>query len=167
MVSQQNQPFCPLRAQTMFESVQEHFEDLRHVKRGRTYVSGLNALYWRTKFAKMVSQRNQPFHRIRPQTIFENVQEHFEDLRHVERGRTCFSSLNALYWGTEVAKMVSQRNQPLHPIRSQTMVENVQEYFEGLRHVKRGRTCVSRLNALYRVPELRKWFLNKINHSVP
>ena len=63
--------------------------------------------------------------------------------------------------------MVSQRNQPFHPIRPQTIFNNVQEHFEDLRHVKQGRTCVSSLDAIYRVSELRKWILNRINHSIP
>ena len=36
----------PIRPQTMFESVSEHFANLWHVKRGKTSVSGLNTLFW-------------------------------------------------------------------------------------------------------------------------
>ena len=61
----------------MFESVSEHFANLRHVKQGKTCVSSLNALFRGTEVAKMVSQRNNPFYRTRPQTIFESVSEHF------------------------------------------------------------------------------------------
>ena len=92
----------------MFESVTEHFADLQHVKRGKTCVSGLNALFRGTEVAKMISQQNQPIYLGRPQTMFESASEHFADLRHVKRGKICVSSLNALFRGTEVAKMVSQ-----------------------------------------------------------
>ena len=61
--------------------------------------------------------------------------------------------------------MVSQQNQPFCPMRPQMMFDIVQEHFRDLRHVKRGRTYVSGFDALYRVPELRKWFRNEINLS--
>src|SRR5919109_1432486 len=85
---------------------------------------------------------------IRSQTMFESVWEHLEDLRHVKRGRTCVSCMNALHQGTEVVKMVSPtplvpkrhlcvvhertisgyrscENGFAYPIRSQTMFESV------------------------------------------
>ena len=94
----------------MFESVLERFTNLRHVKRGKTCISGLNALFQGTEVAKMVSQRNQPFYPVRPQTMLESLLYHFANLLHVKRGKTCVSGLHALFHGTEVAKMVSQRN---------------------------------------------------------
>ena len=108
MVSQQNQPFYPTRPQTMFESISEHFENLWHVKRGKTCVSGLNALFQGTEVAKIVSQRNQPFYPTRPQTMFESVSENFANIWYVKIGKTCVSSLNVLFWYTDDAKMVSQ-----------------------------------------------------------
>ena len=151
----------------MFECVSEHFAYLPHVKRGKTCVSGLNALFQGTEVAKIVSQRNQPFSPTRPQTMFESVSEHFANLRHVKRGKTCVSGLNALFWGTEVAKMVSQRNQPFYPTRPQMMFESVSEHFANLQHVKRGKTCISSLNALFRVSKLQKYFHNEIYNSTP
>ena len=91
----------------MFESVSEHFANLWHVKRGKTCVSSLNALFQGTEVAKMVSLRNQPFYPIRPQTTFESVSEHFANFQHIKRGKTCVSGLNAVFRGTEVVKMVS------------------------------------------------------------
>ena len=140
----------------MFECVSERFAYLLHVKRGKTFVSGLNALFRGTEVAKMVLERNQPFHPIRSQTMFESVSEHFANLLHVKRGKTCVSGLNVLFWGTEVAKMFLERNQPFHIIRPQTMFECVSEHFANLPHVKRGKTCVTGLNAKFRVPKLRK-----------
>ena len=83
MVSQQNQPFYPIKPQTMFESVWEHFVNIQHVKRGKTCVPRLDALFRGTELAKMVSQRNQPFYPIKPQMMFESVSEHFVNLQHV------------------------------------------------------------------------------------
>ena len=105
-------------------------------------VTGLNAVFWYTEVVKMVSQRYQPFYPTRPETMFESFSEHFVNLQHVKRGKTCVSDQNAVFWGTEVAKMVSERNQPFHPIRPQTMFEIVSEHFANLRHVKRGKTIV-------------------------
>ena len=72
--------------------------------------------------------------------MFESVTEHFADLRHVKRGKTCVSGLNALFRGTEVAKMISQQNQPIYPGRPQTMFESASEHFANLWRVKRGKT---------------------------
>ena len=148
--SERNQPFYTSRPQTMFESVLEHFENPRHVKRGKTLVPGLNALFRATEVDKMVSDRNQPFYTISPQTMFESVSKNFTNLQHVKRGKTCVSGLNALFRGTEVAKIVSQRNQPFYTIRPKMMFESVLEHFADLRHIKRGKTCDSDLNALFR-----------------
>ena len=95
----------------MFKIASEDFANLRHVKRGKTCVSGLNALFLGTEVAKMVSQRNQPIYPTGPQTMFESVSEHFVDLQHVKGGKTCVSGINALFRGAEVGKMLSQRNQ--------------------------------------------------------
>ena len=43
-----------------------------------------------------------------PSLMFGNVLEHFGNLRHVKICKTCVSSLNALFQGTEVVKIVSQ-----------------------------------------------------------
>ena len=91
----------------MFGSVSEHFVDLRHVKRCETCVSGLNAVFRGIELAKMISRRNRRFYTIRPKMLFGSVSEHSADLQHVKRGKTYVSSLNALFRGTEVAKMVS------------------------------------------------------------
>ena len=145
----------------MFERVSEHFANFRHVKRGKTCVSGMNALFQATEVAKMILQWNKPFYPITPQTMFESVSEHFANLRHVKRGKTCVSSLNPLFRGTEVAKMVSQQNQPFYPIRPQMMFESVSEHFANLWNVKRGKTCVSGLNALFQGTEVAKMVLQQ------
>ena len=90
----------------MLESVLEHFANLRHVKRGKTCVSGLNALFQGTKVAKMVSQRNQPIYPTGPQTMFESVSEHFADLRHVKISKTCVSGILPNFSTSNEGKLV-------------------------------------------------------------
>ena len=107
MVSERNQPFYPITAQMMFDNVMEHFAKLRHIKRGKDCVSGLNGLFQDTEVMKMVSQSNQTFYPIRAQKMFESVSKQFANLRHVKQGKTSVSRLNAQFQGTKVAKMVS------------------------------------------------------------
>jgi hypothetical protein len=71
-----------------------HFANLRHLKRGKTCVSSLNALFQGIKLVK------HPFYSIGPKMMFGSVSEHFANLRHVKRCKTCVSSLNALTFAT-------------------------------------------------------------------
>ena len=100
----------------MFGSVSEQFANLRHVKRCKYCVSDLNALFQGTEVAKMVSQQKDPLYSIRAKMMFGSVSEQFANLRHVEHCKSCVSDLNALFQGTEVAKMVSLQNHPLYSI---------------------------------------------------
>ena len=113
----------PIRSQIMFESVSDDFANLQHVKRGKTCVSGINALFRCAEVAKMVSLRNQPFYPTRPQMIFVCVSKNFANIQHVKRRKTCVLGINALFRCAEVEKMVSQRNQPFYPTRSQMIFE--------------------------------------------
>ena len=81
--------------------------------------------------------------------------------------KTCVSRLNALFQGAEVVKMVSQQNKPFYPTWPQMTFETVSEHFANLRHVKRGKCCVSGLNALFRGTGVAKMVRNKINQSTP
>jgi acid stress-induced BolA-like protein IbaG/YrbA len=130
--------------QNDFGSVSEHFANLRHVKRWKTCVSCLNALFRGTKLAK------GPFNSIGTKMMFGIVSEHFANLRHVKRCKTCVSGVNALFRGTKVA------NHPFYSIGTKMMFGSVSEHFTNLRHVKICKTCVSSLNALFRVPKLRR-----------
>jgi hypothetical protein len=69
--------------------------------------------------------------------MFESVLEHFANLRHEKRCKTCASGLNALFRGTELAK------QPFYSIGTKMMFGSVLEHFANLLHVKRCKTCVS------------------------
>jgi acid stress-induced BolA-like protein IbaG/YrbA len=80
----------------MFGGVSEHFANLRHVKRCKTRVSGLNALFRGTEVVK------HPIYSIGPKMMFGTVSEHFANLRHIKRCKTCVSGLNALLRGTKL-----------------------------------------------------------------
>jgi hypothetical protein len=62
----------------------------------KTRVLGLNALFQGSEVAK------HPFYCIVPKMMFGSVSEHFANLRHIKRCKTCVSGLNALFRGTEV-----------------------------------------------------------------
>jgi hypothetical protein len=62
----------------MFGSVSEYFTNLRQVKRCKTCVSGLNALYWGTEVVK------HPFYSITPKMMFGSVSEHFSNPQQVK-----------------------------------------------------------------------------------
>jgi hypothetical protein len=65
------------------------------------------------------------------------------------------SGLNALFWGTEVV------NHPFYSVGPKIMFGCVSEHFTNLRQVKRCKTCVLGLNAMFRGTEL--WSI----HSTP
>jgi hypothetical protein len=60
----------------MFGSVSKHFAKLRHVKRSKTFVSGL--------YARGTEVVKHPFYSIRPKMMFGCVSEHFANLRHIK-----------------------------------------------------------------------------------
>jgi hypothetical protein len=90
----------------MFGSVLEHIANLRHVKRWKTRVSGLNAPFRGTKVVK------QPFFSIGPKMISWCVSEDFANLRQVKRCKTCVWAWMH-YFG--VPKLWSIHSTPLDP----------------------------------------------------
>jgi hypothetical protein len=70
------------------------------------------------------------FYSIRPKMMFGSVSEHFANLRHVKRCKTCVSGLYALFPGTEVVK------HSFYFIRPKMMFGSVSEHFANIRHVK-------------------------------
>ena len=102
----------------MFGSVSEHFANLRHVKRCKTCVWGVNAVFRATEATKMVSQQKHPFYTIRPKTMFGSVPEHFANIQNIKWCKTCVSFLNALFRGTKIVKLVLQQNILLHQIEN-------------------------------------------------
>jgi hypothetical protein len=75
----------------MFGSVSESFTNLRQVKRYKTCVSGLNALFRGTEVVK------HPFYSIGSKMMFASVLDHFTNLRLEKRCKTSFR-------GSEVVK---------------------------------------------------------------
>jgi acid stress-induced BolA-like protein IbaG/YrbA len=125
----------PLDQKMMFGSVSEHFAKLRQVKRCKTCVWGLNALFRGTEVMK------HPFYSIGPKFIFGTVLEHFANLRQVTRCETCVRSLSALfsrYQGCETSPLDTKWC--LGVFRS---ISNHQQ-------VTRCKTCVPSLNTLFR-----------------
>jgi hypothetical protein len=68
----------------MFGSISEHLANLRHVKRCKTCVSGLNALFRGTEVVK------HPFYSIGPKMMFGSATEHFANLRQVKDAKLVF-----------------------------------------------------------------------------
>jgi hypothetical protein len=130
-------------------------------KKLKTRVAVLNALVWGTELAK------HPFYTIGHKMMFGGVSEHFANLQHKKRCNTCLSGPNALCRGTEVAKMVSWQKHPFYSTGPKMRIESVFQHFRYLRNVKRCKTCVSGLNALFGVPKLQIWFCNQNIHSTP
>jgi acid stress-induced BolA-like protein IbaG/YrbA len=62
--------------------------------------------------------------------MFGSVSEHFANLRHVKRWKTCVSGLNALFRGTEVVRY------SIYFIGTTMMFGSVSKHFANLRHVK-------------------------------
>jgi acid stress-induced BolA-like protein IbaG/YrbA len=75
----------------MFESVSEHFTNLRKVKRFKTCVSGLNVLFRGTEIVR------HQFYSIGQKMMFGSVSDHFTNVRLVKKCKTCVSGLNALF----------------------------------------------------------------------
>jgi hypothetical protein len=91
--------------------------------------------------------------------MFGSVSEHFANLRHVKRCKTCVSCLNTLFRGTEAVK------HPFYSIGPKLIFGSVWEHFANLRQVKRCKTCVPSLNALFRGTKVVKhlhWIENDV-----
>jgi NAD(P)H-flavin reductase len=69
----------------MLGSVSEHFTNLRQLKRCKTCVSGLNALFLGTEVVK------HPFYSIGPKMMFGSVADNFTNTRQVIKSKPCVS----------------------------------------------------------------------------
>jgi hypothetical protein len=96
-----------------------------------------NALFRGTKLVK------RPFCSIGTKMMFGSVTEHFANLWHVKRWKTCVRPWTH-YSGTKGTK------HPLYSIGTKMMFGSVSEHFTNLRHVKICKTCFFGLNALFR-----------------
>jgi hypothetical protein len=112
----------------------------------QTRVSGLNALFWCTKVAELVSLQMHPFYSIGPKFMFGYLLDHLKNLRHVKRWKTCVSGLNALIWSSEVAKIFWHQKHPFYSIGPQMVFCCLLEHLENLQHVKK----MQNLRSVYR-----------------
>jgi hypothetical protein len=127
----------------MFVSVPEHFAILRHEKRCKTCISGLNALF---RVPKLESIHSTPLEPKWFLVVFRSISLTFGTLKMenlcfgpqctISRYRSCEASI-LLNW-------------------NQNDVWECSEYFANLRHIKRWKTCVLVLNALFRGTEVAK-----------
>jgi hypothetical protein len=76
--------------------------------------------------------------------MFGSVSEHFANLRHLKRWKTCVSGPNALFRGTKLAK------DPFYSIGTKMMFGSASEHFANLQHVKKLQNLCSCLNAQFR-----------------
>jgi hypothetical protein len=138
----------------MFGIVSEHFANPQHVKRCKTCVSGLNALFRATEGEK------HPFDHIRPKMMRGSVSKHLANLRHIKWCYTCVSGLNALFWGIEVE---------MHPLYSgwpEMMFGSVLHHFANLQTKKMKNSSfgpdyfrVAKLRNIHSTPLDPKWCL--------
>jgi hypothetical protein len=147
-------PFHTMGPKMMCGYLLEHLEKLRHVKRCKTCVSGMNAIFWCTEIAEMVSQQMHLFYSIGPRMMFGCLLEHLEILRHVKRCKTCNSGMKAISWCTGVAKMVTHQMHPFYSIGPNIMFGCLLEQLENFRYVKRCKTCVSIMNTIFLCTEV-------------
>jgi hypothetical protein len=127
----------------------------------------MHSIFWCTEVAEIVSNLMYPFYSIGPNVMFSCLLEYLENLRHVKRCQTCNSGTKAISWCTGVAEIVSKQMHPFYSIGLKVMLGCLLEQLKNLQYVKRCKTCVSGLNALFYVTMLRKWFRTKCIHSTP
>jgi hypothetical protein len=68
----------------IFGSVSEYFTNFRQIERCKTFVSGLNGLFWGTEVVK------HPFYSIGPKLMFGSVLKHFSNLHQVKDAKLAF-----------------------------------------------------------------------------
>jgi acid stress-induced BolA-like protein IbaG/YrbA len=161
----------------MFGSVSKLFANLRHVRRCKTCFSGLNAQFKGTELRSIHATPSDPKWCL---GVFESISLTF---RHVTRCKTCVSGLNAQFKGTKLRSIHATPSDPkwclgvfesisltfrawMHYLKvpsceasillhsSKMMFGSVSEHFANLQHVKKCKTCVSGLNALFKGTEL-------------
>jgi hypothetical protein len=89
------------------------------------------------------------FYSIRPKMLFWSVFKHFKNLRNVKIYKTCVLVVNALFRGTEVGKKNSHQMHGLYSLGPKMMFGSALEHLGNLENVKRCKTYVSCMNALF------------------
>jgi hypothetical protein len=146
MVSHEMHPFYPIRHKMKFGCVLEHLENLRHVMRCKTFVSGLNALFLCTEVVEIVSHQIHPFYSSgRCLVVFWSFRR---PLGSKKMQNFCFGNVCTILVYRSRGNGFAL-NASIFSIGPQMMFACVLEHLENLRHVKRCKTCVSGLNALF------------------
>ena len=136
-------PFYSIGTKMMFGSVSEHFANFQHVKRCKTCVSGLNALFRGTEVA------THPFYSIGTKMMFESVSNHFANLWDVKDAKFVFEPECTIsgYQSWEASILVhSTQNdvweccgafrKPSAPKKMQNLCSSMNALFRGTKVVK-------------------------------
>jgi hypothetical protein len=118
----------------IFDSVSLYFANLRRIKRCKTCVSGLNALFLGTNVVM------HPFYTIGPRMMFGCVSKYFANLQHIKDAKLVFEP----EWTISGYQSCESSIQSIGP---KMMFGSASEHFANLRLVKRCKTTVSGLNA--------------------
>jgi ribosomal protein L31 len=156
-------PLYSIGPKMMFDCLLKQLENLRYVKRCKTCVSSLNALFQCNDVAKMDLHQMHPFYTWGPKMMFGCLLERLENLRHVKRCKTCVLGMNAIFWCTEVEEIVSNQMHPFYSIGPKMMFDCLLNQLENLRYVKRCKTCVWGLNALFQCNDVAKMVLHQMH----
>jgi ribosomal protein L31 len=130
MAKNQMLPLYSIGPKMMFDCLLKQSENLRYVKRCKTWVSGLNALFQCNDVAKIVLNQKHPFYTMGPEMMFGCHLERLENLRHVKRCKTCVLGMNAIFWCTQVVEIVSNQMHPFYSIAPNVMFGCLLELLE-------------------------------------
>jgi hypothetical protein len=157
IVSQQIHPFYSIRQKMMFGNVLEHFVSLPCVKRCKTCVSGPNALFRGYSSSKNGFAPNASILlRLTKNNHLRSILGHFINLPRAKRWKTCVSVPNALFQGTQVAKMVLHLLHQLYSFAPKMMFGSVLEPFRNVRNVTNAKNVFRAWMHYFGEPKLRK-----------
>jgi hypothetical protein len=119
-----NHPFYSVGPKIMFGCVSEHFTNLRQVKRCKTCVLGLNAMFRGTE---LWSIHSTPLDPNSCSGVFQSISLTFN----TKKMQNLRLSLNAQFWDTKAV------NHPFYSIGPKMMFGSVSEHFTNIRQVKK------------------------------
>jgi hypothetical protein len=121
--------------------------------RCKTFVSGLNALFWCTEVAEMVSHQIHPFYSIgRSLVVFWSFRK---PLGSKKMQNFCFGNVCTILVYRSCGNSF-ELNAFILLLWTQMMFGCVLEHLENHRHVKRCKTCISSLNPLLWITKVAK-----------
>jgi hypothetical protein len=118
-----NHPFYSVGPKIMFGCVSEHFTNLRQVKRCKTCVLGLNAMF---RVTELWSIHSTPLDPNSCSGVFQSISLTFN----TKKMQNLRLSLNAQFWYTKAV------NHPFYSIGPKMMFGSVLEHFDNIRQVK-------------------------------